>query len=419
MMLDTRIEGAVDRLTGTEIDGWAYRVDDPGEHLTVTVQLQGVDIGSCSANQFRSDLRTGKIGAGDHAYFITLDQPVSDGQLDEIVVFASTHDGQRVNLSLPGPTDGVNTPDPPDAAAQSAGTAEPESAPQNLAAVPPTPPPVPAYAESAPLLPPVGYPLDFLDDTVLAEFAASLKIDPLELRDRIRRDVFAIPHPSNREGYAEGFDLVFWLSGYADYETVRKLAADRGVTRGRYFDFGGSTGRVFRHFALQTDAWEVWSCDFKPSSVEFNLRYFPKSIRAFLNTAYAALPIPDGYFDLISACSVFTHIDETETGWLLELRRILKIGGIACLSIHSKETWQRMDGELRSDVERFRPDIASEEALPEGKTVVTFRSDDPYRCQTFHSDEYIERNWGRYFEICEIRPLALGLQAFVVVRRVD
>jgi hypothetical protein len=51
--------------------------------------------------------------------------------------------------------------------------------------------------------------------------------------------------------------------------------------------------------------------------------------------------------------------------------------------------------------------------------VVTFRHDDPYRCQTFHSDEYISRNWGRFFEICEIRPLVLGIQAMVVCRRVD
>jgi ubiquinone/menaquinone biosynthesis C-methylase UbiE len=418
MTTDIRIEGSVDHLTSTEIHGWAYRTDDPSEYLTVTVQLKGVDIGSGSANQFRSDLHTGKIGDGDHAYFLTLPQPVASVELEDIVVFASTQDGRRANLT-------PSRPDTPATAPESAPQAEPAERAQPMEEpaaelVAPTPPPaVPAYAESAPLLPPVGFPVDFLDDTVLSEFAIAKKIEPTELRDRLRRDVFAIPHPVNREGYAEGFDLDFWLSGYADYETLRKLAAERGVTRGRYFDFGGSTGRVFRHFALQTDAWDVWSCDFKPSSVEFNLKYFPKSIRAFLNTAYPALPIPDGYFDLISACSVFTHIDETETGWLLELRRVLKVGGIACLSIHSKETWLAMEGELRADVERFRPDIASRPVLPEGKTVVTFRSDDPYRCQTFHSDAYIERNWGRYFEICEIRPLVLGLQAFVVMRRVD
>lgn len=404
MTTDIRIEGSVDRLTSTEIDGWAYSADDPSEYLTVTVQLKGVDIGSCSANQFRSDLHTGKIGDGDHAYFLTLPQPVGSVELEDIVVFASTQDGRRANLS---------NPDKPAAGLE---PIEEESA---MLAAPTPPPAVPAYAESAPLLPPVGYPIDFLDDTALTGFAIARKIDPTELRDRIRRDVFAIPHPVNREGYAEGFDLDFWLSGYADYETIRKLAAEQGVTRGRYFDFGGSTGRVFRHFALQADSWDVWSCDFKPSSVEFNLKYFPKSVRTFLNTAYPALPIPDDYFDLISACSVFTHIDETETGWLLELRRVLKVGGIACVSIHSKETWQAMEGELRADVERFRPDIASRPVLPEGKTVVTFRNDDPYRCQTFHDDSYIERNWGRYFEICEIRPLVLGLQAFVVMRRVD
>jgi ubiquinone/menaquinone biosynthesis C-methylase UbiE len=139
----------------------------------------------------------------------------------------------------------------------------------------------------------------------------------------------------------------------------------------------------------------------------------------FLNTSIPTLPLPDAYFDLISACSVFTHIGESETGWLLELRRVLRVGGVACISIHSKDTWARMTGKLRADVSRFRPDIADKPVIPEGKTAVTFRDDDPYRCHTFHSDEYIERNWGRFFEICEIRPLALCLQAIVVCRRVD
>ncbi|MGA2049996.1 MAG: class I SAM-dependent methyltransferase [Terracidiphilus sp.] len=404
------IEGVVDCVTNTHVDGWVYRDDDPSEHLVVTVHLGGRIIGVKAANQQRNDLRDEGIGEGDHAYFIDLDEPIDDGQFGKMVVFATSQNGERIRLPLP-----IDDTVFPELNGHTAVTEDslPRQHLEKLLKF------GISYAEAAELLPPVGLPADFIDESVLADSSSWIKQTAEELRAAILRDTYPIPHPQNREGYADGFDLTYWLSGYADFRMIQGLAEEYGVLSGRYFDFGGSTGRVFRNFAIQTDAWEVWTCDFKISSVEFNLQYFPSSIRTFLNTNLPSLPIPDSCFDLISACSVFTHIDEGETSWLLELRRTLKVGGIACISIHSKETWERKEGELQEYVAEFRPDIADEPVLPAGKTVVTFRQDDPYRCQTFHSDEYIYRNWGRFFEICEIRPLVLGIQAMVICRRVD
>jgi ubiquinone/menaquinone biosynthesis C-methylase UbiE len=392
------------------VDGWVYRDDEPPEHLIVTVRLGGVTIGSATANRFRQDLKSENIGAGDHAYLIHLDQTLDKNQLSEVSVVASSSDGQSKSLPLPiSSTPKDESPKSQTVASHVFTRLHMERALKYGV----------TYAEGSELLPPVGLPIDFIDDKVLEESSSWVQASPCEMRDRIQRDVVPIPHSHNREGYAEGNDLIYWLSGFDDYRMIEGLAAEYGINGGRYFDFGGSTGRVFRNFAFQTNAWEVWSCDFKISSVEFNLKYFPTRMRLFLNTSFPTLPIPDSSFDLISACSVFTHIDESETSWLLELRRTLKIGGLACISIHSKETWEQMHGELRDNVIEFRPDIAGESALPEGKTVVTFRNDDPYRCHTFHSDDYIHRNWGRFFEICEIRPLVLGIQAMVICRRVD
>jgi SAM-dependent methyltransferase len=415
------IEGVVDRVTSELVDGWAYRDDDHVEHLLVAVELRGVRIGSNLANQFREDLRDADIGNGDHAYLIYLDRPLGDGDIREVVVVASSRDGQSLQLALPALPAAISNEANESSQAMDNLAEDIEDATQALIqgrlgkklayAM--------AYAEADELLPPVGYPADFIDDRILAESSSWVRASPEELKDRIRKDLSLIPHPYNREGYADGDDLVYWLSGYHDYRTIQGIAAGYGITGGRYFDFGGSTGRVFRHFAFQADAWDVWSSDFKISSVEFNLKYFPSKVRVFLNSSLPSLPLPDAYFDLISAFSVFTHIDETETGWLLELRRLLKVGGVACVSIHNEDTWSQMPEPLRNDVVQFRPEIADRPTLPEGKTVVTFRDDDPYRCQTFHSADYIKRNWGRFFEICEIRPLVVGQQALVICRRPD
>ena len=237
--------------------------------------------------------------------------------------------------------------------------------------------------------------------------------------DLIRRDQAYLPDARNREGYFGQDHLGYWLCGYRDYRKTLATVEPYGICSGRYYDFGGSTGRVFRHFAFQTDKWDVWSSDFKISSVEWNLKYFQTPMKITLNNSNPSLPLPDNYFDLVTAYSVFTHINETETPWLLELRRILKVGGVAYLSIHDEATWLNLVQPLRDTIVKFRPDIAGLAEMPKGKTVVTFRQDDPYNCNVFHSRDYIKSVWGRFFEICEIKSLYLDQQAVVVCRRLD
>jgi hypothetical protein len=69
---------------------------------------------------------------------------------------------------------------------------------------------------------------------------------------------------------------------------------------------------------------------------------------------------------------------------------------------------------MRELFDKYRPDVADAIELPQGKTVVTFRQDDPYNCHTFHDKAWIKRNWGRYFDILSIRPRFNGLQSLVV-----
>lgn len=406
-MTNTVIEGFIDHVSVSGLDGWAYRTDQTAEHLKVAVQIDGVTIAEASASQYRSDLQEAGIGAGDYAFYVEFGRRLSESQVDAITVIATAYDGRRLILKAPAdaPERVIAEPAPPPRATSQT----PEQTVDRTT----------RQEESTAPLAPVGYPVDFLDDAILDEAAAWTGTDPVELRDRIRRDVFALPDPDNREGFGPGQDLLYWLSGYADYRLLENAAADQGVHGGRYLDFGGSTGRVFRHFAIQSSGWDVWSCDDRPGSLEFNQKYFPKTMRMFRHTEFPSLPLPDAYFDLISVWSTFTHLDEAETGWLLELRRVLRVGGVACISIFSKETWAQMSEELRYEVATFRPDIADRASLPEGKTVVKLPGGDPHRCQVFHSDRYLERNWGRFFEIRTIMPLALGQESLVVCRRAD
>lgn len=280
------------------------------------------------------------------------------------------------------------------------------------------------YAQDDLLLPPVGAPSDFISPNFLARPRWSIYEG---LERRMRADRFPIPAVGNREGYCSGTweidgqavpnHLGYWLSGYEDYRTTTRAAAEHGCAGGRVFDFGGGTGRVFRHFAAQDEGWDTWTSDFRLSSVEWNLRHFTPHVKALSNTSTPTLPLPDGYFDLVTAYSVFTHIDAPELQWLAELRRILKVGGLAYLTIHNEDTWRASPGwRERFATEQGR---AYEAELSPWKTVSAWRQDDPYNCNVFHGREYIDRVWGSLFEIVQVAPLAVGEQAAVLCRRPD
>jgi len=51
------------------------------------------------------------------------------------------------------------------------------------------------------------------------------------------------------------------------------------------------------------------------------------------------LPFPDNHFDVIYDFSVFMHIKFQWDMWLLELKRVLKPGGLLIQTIHTENTW--------------------------------------------------------------------------------
>jgi hypothetical protein len=49
------IVGVVDRIAADAISGWAFRVESPDEHLSVTVRLADIPIGVAEASNYRPD----------------------------------------------------------------------------------------------------------------------------------------------------------------------------------------------------------------------------------------------------------------------------------------------------------------------------------------------------------------------------
>jgi SAM-dependent methyltransferase len=275
------------------------------------------------------------------------------------------------------------------------------------------------YASSTPIEDPPAFPIDFLNNDMSScnwlFQQRKIQVDPNDLVCALKQDSSPIPATVNREGYNGDAHFTYWVSGYVTFLQLSQIASKYGVSGGGYLDFGGSTGRVFRHFHFQSTVWRVLSCDFKLSSVQWNTRYFPAGIEVFQNSYNPSLPIESNSLSLISAMSVFTHIDETETSWLMELRRTLRPGGLLLATIHDENTW-KADANLRENAIKLNPSW-SDGDMPEGRRVSTWRIDDPYRCNVFASQSYIGSQWGRFFDVLEIMPCTFGPQTMVVLRK--
>lgn len=229
---------------------------------------------------------------------------------------------------------------------------------------------------------------------------------------RIQLDPLPIPHESARDRYFAGRDVEYWVSGLTDAlmatEWVAVHKGDQPIER--YLDFGCSSGRVVRHFLCQNLARVCHGTDLNTGTIQWAQRNIPSGI--FLNnTIVPHLPFPDAYFDLITAYSVFTHIDLLEEAWLLELRRVLRPGGTIALSNHSEAVWASIDRDhfMYEDLKNSQPteniEITPEvfsSGMPHPRFGFVRQDGVANEVSMFRSRNHIREAWGRIFAIEEI-----------------
>ncbi len=225
-------------------------------------------------------------------------------------------------------------------------------------------------------------------------------------------DTHPLPAPPDREYYFADRHLEYWISGLTDSLLVRHLCAiHRPPTEGfSYLDFGCASGRVLRHFLWEVN-WHLWGCDINFNGPWWIQTHLPPSIISFQNIALPTLPLESASFDCVTAYSVFTHIDLFEMAWLLELRRLLKPGGLLLISVHSERLWRKISPQhfMFDHLRQASTDLAQpvDEALfqspmPQPRVAFHTGSGEANRVSLFHSDEYIRTHWGKVFQLRQI-----------------
>ncbi len=241
----------------------------------------------------------------------------------------------------------------------------------------------------------------------------------------VSRDVLPVPRCADREGYNPNFDSVYYMNGLADYLKVLRAARKCNVSIESYLDFGCATGRVLRHFCSQTEIPVLWGSDINGRHIRWLNEFMPQRLKLIHNHAIPSLPIADHSIDVVSAFSVFTHIDIFETAWLAELYRILKPGGLVYLTVHNDASWEslRAGGEkVQNFLERLNsrdPDFTRklQSDLPDYRLDFRYTPRGAYRAVVFHGNRYLERTWGRFFKVEDIVPLDHGEHQSVFIGR--
>ncbi|HEY7767496.1 class I SAM-dependent methyltransferase [Longimicrobium sp.] len=173
-------------------------------------------------------------------------------------------------------------------------------------------------------------------------------------------------------------------------------------------DFGCGCGRTLLWLSELAGTTRLYGTDTDAEAAEWCRRNLP--FATFTNNRpMPPLDYPEGSFDLVYAISVLTHLDEEyQCRWLEELRRVTRPGGVLLLTVHGPD---RVRGDLGPELQAqvhekgilFVPSLLHRGIFPEWYQL------------TYHSREYVEKTFARYFRVLDYIPLGLNAYQDIVV----
>jgi SAM-dependent methyltransferase len=151
-------------------------------------------------------------------------------------------------------------------------------------------------------------------------------------------------------------------------------------------DFGCGIGRTVATFHDLRHETEVVGCDIHEPSIRWASAALSPPFEFFTCGEEPPLAQPDARFDLVYACSVFTHITDAWARWLVELARVVKPGGLLVASVLNRAMIGPVFGREWDD----RIGMAA------GHLGRGWEAGGP--C-VLHSEWWLREHWGRGFEI--------------------
>lgn len=222
---------------------------------------------------------------------------------------------------------------------------------------------------------------------------------------RVSGEDLPLPPAPERHGHSET-DETYLAWGKSDHDLIMGILHDRlpNLDCLRLLDFGCSSGRVLRHFwrEMNERAWTLVGVDISARRIEWMRRHFPAKFQVYVGSILPNLPFPSDSLDVVYGFSVFTHIKYLWDSWLLEIRRVLKPGGLLIQTIHCEQAWEyfythQNDPSVR---EALGPMLIGQSVMPDDFVYYG----DINSNKVFWKQDVAASFWGRYFPKVEIIP---------------
>lgn len=190
-----------------------------------------------------------------------------------------------------------------------------------------------------------------------------------------------------------------------------------GIEEAKILDFGCGWGRIIRFFLRDMDPSNIYGCDCVDDMIEI-CKKTNQWCNFFKSNTYPPLNIEPGYFDIIYAYSVFSHVSEdAQKKWLSEFHRILKPGGILILTTRRFDFIDQIEAIYPES--QFDANTAKQDYL-EGKYVHFsygggYSLEESYWGETAIPREYIENVWTNLFSIVDFIETGKEVDQNVIV----
>jgi SAM-dependent methyltransferase len=216
----------------------------------------------------------------------------------------------------------------------------------------------------------------------------------------------------------------FLATGRADVATMLGILGRdgrSGETLARVLDLGCGAGRMLRFFPADPERSELWGVDVDANFVVWCQQHLGPPMNFATITTSPHLPFEDNYFDLVYCASVFTHISDLADAWFAEVRRVVREGGYAYVTIHDKHTLDLLFTEYKDRrgfvdfVEQLRrfDERTNVRSLDYASFAV---GADPYS-QVFYDIDALLAKWSRLMTVVSTTEEAHDHQTAVLFRK--
>jgi len=209
-----------------------------------------------------------------------------------------------------------------------------------------------------------------------------------------------------------GYFVDFFAGGFRNVDEFNKSLNKTGKTIADMkdvLDFGCGCGRVFLAMKKRYPHLNISGSEIDEEAVQYCRSEYSDVGDFQVNPPKAPSVFASNSFDFVYGISVFTHLPEDlQFGWLEDLQRITRPGAYLLLTVENKKTEVILNAEQKIEFENkgfyfFQGWLT--DGLP-----------DFYRT-TLHSHDYVRKEWGRYFEVIDIIPKAIGNHQDAIIVR--